>query len=154
MEILKSTVFCICCGAIGLSLTTETLAAERFRRQLRLIAVLFLLITALSQLRTLDLSVFTEGQTAATQSADEIAERARSVQEQAVADALCRSLNQALDEHKVPCEVTRVELHISESGSIEIDRAFISGNLLTGTVYLREWLGADTDIRREDAADE
>ena len=149
MDILKNTVLCLCCGALGLTLTAQALSSERFRRQIRLIAVLFLLITALSQLRTIDLSAFTSPAGADTAAAADIAERARHTEEQAVAEAIERSLNQAFAEHNVSCTVSRIALHISDAGSIDIDRVFITGDLLTGRVYLREWLGTDTDILEE-----
>lgn len=146
MDTLRSAVLCICCGAIGLSMTTEMLASERFRRQMRFLAMLLLLTAGLTQLRALDLSAFSGESGSITQTAGEIAERAKAAEEAAAAEAVCRSLNRSLQEHQVPCQVNAVSLHISKNGGIVVDRAYISGNLLTGRVWLREWLGADTEI--------
>ena len=47
-------------------------------------------------------------------------------------------------------------MHISDTGSIMIDEIKITGNQLTGAVYLHEWLGEEisvTEWKEEDTLD-
>ena len=46
----------------------------------------------------------------------------------------------------IPCEVTAVDAHISEDGGIVISEVQLNGNLLTGSICLKEWLGPDIRI--------
>ena len=77
---------------------------------------------------------------------DEIIRNAHGMQEDALREAVKNGLNAALSERQVPCRVQQIDLHIAEEGGISIDRAVITGNLLTGRVYLREWLGTGPEI--------
>ena len=89
------------------------------------------------------------------QSAD-LQEAALRMQEQAAAERICQALNRSLTEKQVRCRVTEVILHIQPDGCISINEVKAEGNLLIGTVFLREWLGADVIISEggsQDAAD-
>ena len=76
----------------------------------------------------------------------DLQEAAAKMQEQAAAESICNALNRALTEKQIRCRVLNVSLHIQPDGSISISEVSAEGNLLTGTVILREWLGDDIRI--------
>ena len=80
------------------------------------------------------------------QQASDLIEAAAEMQEQAAAERICNALNRELAEKQVNCRVTEVCLHIQQDGCISINEVKAEGNLLTGTVFLREWLGNDVTI--------
>ena len=100
----------------------------------------------LTPLAKLDLSGFVPDDTAAEIQSADLQAAAIQMQEQAVAESVCRALNRALTEKQVNCRVLDVSLHIQPDGCISINEVTAEGNLLTGTVFLREWLGADVMI--------
>lgn len=152
MDHLRSAVLFACCTAFGLTLAEHLLPAERFARQIRLITAILLMTAILTPLTKLDASGFrTELSGAEAQSAD-LQEAAARMQEQAAAERIVSALNLALEEKSVRCRVLDVSLHIQPDGSISINEVTAEGNLLTGTVLLKEWLGAEITVTEGGAA--
>ncbi len=149
MDSMREGVLCICCAAIGLTLAQGAIPAERFQKQIRLLMTVLMLTAVVSALRGADFSAVEQDPTESEISTD-IAARAKQMQEEAVAGQIRISVNRAFAAHQVNCTLTALYLHISDDGSIVIDRAVLSGNRLTGTVYLRELLGPDVIIEEAD----
>ena len=152
MDTAGAGILCICCAALGLTLGQEFIPAEQFRKQIRLLMTVLLLTVILSQLRLIDLSAISPDSDSAEQTAEDILEKADAYRTEAVAEQIRTGLNRALEEHGAPCSVAEIIVHIPDDGSIRIERAVLSGNVLTGTVYLREWLGGDVVIEGKEAA--
>ena len=68
------------------------------------------------------------------------------MREQAAAESIRNALNRALSEHQVNCRVLDVSVHIQSDGCISINEVTAEGNLLTGAVFLQEWLGDDVTV--------
>lgn len=112
---------------------------------------LLLVTSAVKAVAGIDFSAFSLPEAEPSSTTVQIAEQAGRMQKNALCETVQSGLNRALSERKVPCQVVKTDLHITDSGSITIDRVSVKGNLLTGTVYLREWLGPDAEIVKEDA---
>lgn len=110
-----------------------------------MIAVL-LMTAILVPLTKLDLSDFRTDLSAADAQSADLQTIAEQMQEQAAAENICNALNRALTEKQVPCRVLDVSLHIQPDGGISINEVIAEGNLLTGSVFLHEWLGTDVTI--------
>jgi hypothetical protein len=146
-ESIRTTVQCACFAALALSLAEGILPLERFGKQLKLLTAILMLTAILRPLLRLPQSDFDTGRAKAGAETDEITYNLRQAQESAVAQSICTALNQALQEKKVRCRVVSCAVHIGDDGCISISEVEITGNTQTGTVYLREWLGAETAIR-------
>lgn len=146
METIRTAVLCACCAALGLSLAEGILPPERFGRQIRLMLAMLMMTAILKPLTKLDFSGVSAEFSDAAETTEEIAALADQARQTAVAESIRNALNRALTENSVPCTVTDVHLHIQADGSIIINEVFITGNALTGSVYLREWLGDETVI--------
>ena len=154
MAHLSDAVFSICCIAFGIALAEELLPAEGFRRQIRILTVLLLTAAVAKSVAGINFTGFQSYPASPAPESAEIEERAVRMQETALSETVLNGLNRALQEKSVPCRVTEVHLHITDGGSILIDRVTVSGNVLTGTVYLREWLGSGTEIKEEEGHDD
>ena len=141
MENLRNAVLFGCCAAFGLTLAELILPLERFTRQIRLLTAILMMTVILTPLTKLDLSDFTAHLSDENPQASDLIEAAAEMQEQAAAERICNALNRELAEKQVNCRVTEVCLHIQQDGCISINEVKAEGNLLTGTVFLREWLG-------------
>ena len=150
MDTFRTAVTAACCAALALTLAEGILPAERFHRQLRLLMSLLLMTAVLKPLTGLHLDFPAETAEAETAAAD-LTALAEAAYEQALSERIVSALNSALTEHGVGCTVTAVDVHIQEDGSIVINEAVITGNTLTGTVYLREWLGDAVTVTKEDS---
>jgi len=146
MEHLHTAVTCACCAALGLTLAESVIPLERFEKQIRLLLAILMMTVILTPLTKLDLSAFTANAAYAAESADDLTEIANAAQQSAVTESIIAALNRALASNGVNCEVIAVDVHIQPDGGICINEVTVRGNLLTGSVYLREWLGADTAI--------
>lgn len=104
-------------------------------------------------LTKLDFSGFRPDLSAAEAQSTDLQAAAAQMQEQAAAENICNALNRALTEKQVPCHVLDVSLHIQPDGCISINEVTVEGNLLTGSVFLREWLGTDIIISEGGAPD-
>lgn len=147
MESLQTAVLGGCFAAVGLSLAEGILPLEKFRNQIRLLTVILLLSVLLRPLLGLkyaDLSTDTASVGAQTAA---LTDSLRSAQEAAVSESICIALNRTLAEKNVECTVSSCSLHIEDDCSISINEVVITGNVQTGTVYLREWLGTEVTIR-------
>ncbi|MBQ8922041.1 MAG: stage III sporulation protein AF [Oscillospiraceae bacterium] len=147
MESLQTAVLCGCFAAIALSLAEGILPLEKFGKQIRLLTAVLLLSALLRPVLNLKDADFSGGTDSAAQQTEAITEQLRAAQESAVAESVCQALNQALAEKQVKCTVSSCALHIDGDRSISINEVVITGNVQTGTVYLREWLGAKVTIR-------
>lgn len=153
IENLRTTVLFACCTAFGLTLTKLLLPLEQFERQLRMMIAVLMMTAILVPLTKLDLSGFMPDLSAAeTQSAD-LQTAAAQMQEQAASENIRNALNHALNEKDVPCRVLDVTLHIQPDGCISISEVTAEGNLLTGSVFLHEWLGKDVIITEGEMPD-
>lgn len=141
LDSMHTAVLCGCCTALALRIAESIIPMKRFQKQIRLLFSMLMLVVLLKPLTSLEFSVSEWIPAETEQTMQEIAALAESAREEAVADSIHHALNQALTEHHVPCEVKDVIMHISDEGSIVIDEIRISGNLLTGAVYLHDWLG-------------
>ncbi len=126
---------------------------EQFERQLRLLIVILMMTAILVPLTKLDFSDFRPELSAAEAQSTDLQAAAAQMQEQAAAENIRNALNRALTEKEVPCKVLDVILHIQQDGSISINEVTVEGNLLTGSVFLREWLGTDIIITEGGAPD-
>lgn len=126
---------------------------EQFERQLRLLIVILMMTAILVPLTKLDFSDFRPELSAAEAQSTDLQAAAAQMQEQAAAENISKALNRALTEKEVPCKVLDVILHIQQDGSISINEVTVEGNLLTGSVFLREWLGTDIIITEGGAPD-
>ncbi len=144
----EASIFAACTIALGLSLAEGIIPMERFGKQIRWLFTLLLMIGMLSPLRAWDATAFMEAlQPADTQTqSEDLQNAADTLLCDSIESQLITTLNQKLAEHNAPCVVEALDVHIQEDGSIVINEAAISGNILTGTVYLHEWLGADLNV--------
>lgn len=136
-----------------MTLTEQILPLEQFERQLRLLIVILMMTAILVPLTKLDFSDFRPDLSAAEAQSTDLQAAAAQMQEQAAAENICNALNRALTEKQVPCHVLDVSLHIQPDGCISINEVTVEGNLLTGSVFLREWLGTDIIISEGGAPD-
>lgn len=136
-----------------MTLTEQILPLEQFERQLRLLIVILMMTAILVPLTKLDFSHFRPDLSAAEAQFTDLQAAAAQMQEQAAAENICNALNRALSEKQVPCHVLDVSLHIQPDGCISISEVTVEGNLLTGSVFLREWLGTDIIISEGGAPD-
>lgn len=146
MEHLHTAVTCACCAALGLTLAESVVPTERFEKQIRLLLAILMMTVILTPLTRLDLSVVTANAAYAEKTAADLTEIAQAAQQSAVTERIIAALNGALSSNGVNCEVIAADVHILPDGGICINEVTVHGNLLTGSVYLREWLGADTAI--------
>ena len=156
MDSVYTAVLCGCVTALALTLAEGILPMERFAKQIRLLFSLLMLIALLGPLTKLELLTNIPEPAAAEQYSEEIAALADSARVSAVKESVLHALENAIAEHKVPCTVKEISLHISDNSSIMIDEVQITGNLLTGAVYLHEWLGDSvliTEWKEGDAVD-
>ena len=146
METIRTAVLCACVAALGLTAAENLIPAEKYGKQIRMMLALLLMTAMLKPLTALRMPDIPETETETEQSLSEIAEQADRLRTEAVEESICAGLNRALEEHGVSCRVTGIDLHIQDDGSIIIGEVTVSGNSLTGSVYLREWLGAEIPI--------
>ncbi len=155
MDTLQSTVLAVCMVTVGLSFAEHLVNMERFGRQIRWLTVLLLMICMLrpwrSNLRS-DASLWLP-QTNEHQQAEELQAAADRLLLQSVSAQLQQSLNAALREQNVNAQITAMDVHIAEDGSIDIKGLTVSGNLLTAAIYLREWVGDDITITATETED-
>ena len=156
MNSVSTAVLCGCVTALALTIAEGILPMERFAKQIRLLFSLLMLTALLTPLTKLNLLTNAPDPAAAEQYSEEIAAQADSARISAVKESVLHALEHAIAEHKVPCTVKEISLHISDNDSIIIDEVQITGNLLTGAVYLHEWLGDSiliTEWKEGDAVD-
>lgn len=146
MEHIHTAVSCACFAALGLTLAEQIIPPEHFGKQIRLILAVLLMTAIISPLTKLDFSGLQTDLAFAEDTAAEITELAEQAQNAAVKESICAALNRALTANAVNCEVLDADVHIQADGSIFINEVTVSGNLLTGRVYLREWLGSSVEI--------
>lgn len=146
-------MLCACCAALGLTLAENILPLEQFERQIRMILAMLLMTAILKPLTKLDFSAFQADFAPSDRDASEIAAMAEQAREQAVSESIVAALNRALAANEVPCTVYAADVHIQADGSIVIYEVTAGGNLLTGTVFLREWLGDGVTITEGGAPD-
>ncbi|MDD5946780.1 MAG: hypothetical protein PUC41_03155 [Oscillospiraceae bacterium] len=155
MDTLQSTVLAVCMVTVGLSFAEHLVNMERFGRQIRWLTVLLLMICMLrpwsSNLRS-DASLWLP-QTNEHQQAEELQAAADRLLLQSISAQLQQSLNAALREQNVNAQITAMDVHIAEDGSIDIKGLTVSGNLLTAAIYLREWVGDDITITATETED-
>ena len=146
MENLHTAILFVSLTAAALTLAEGLLPEHKFERHIRLIfaaVLLTVMLKPLADIRPVTFRTKLRDSEAETEDMTALAEQAR---EQAVCESIKSSLNQELALREIPCEVTAVSAHISEDGSIVISEVAISGNRLTGSVALHEWLGSDIRI--------
>ncbi|MGN0648312.1 MAG: hypothetical protein ACI4J3_06765 [Oscillospiraceae bacterium] len=155
MDTLQSTVLAVCMVTVGLSFAEHLVNMERFGRQIRWLTVLLLMICMLrpwsSNLRS-DASLWLP-QTNEHQQAEELQAAADRLLLQSISTQLQQSINAALREQNVNAQITAMDVHIAEDGSIDIKGLTVSGNLLTAAIYLREWVGDDITITATETED-
>jgi hypothetical protein len=139
-------------AALALSLAGGLADMGKYRRQMRILFTGLLLTALLRPLTGLHLPVFPADDRTAEENALQSYQAAQAMQEEALSARTRSALNQALREQEIPCEVVEVSVHIQADGSIEITEVTAAGNLLTGTVVLREWLGSGVVIRQAEDA--
>lgn len=140
MESIQTAVLSACMIALGLTLAEGILPMERFGRQIRTLFVTLLLIGMLRPLIGMDVS-FPDAVFSVDGITEELTAAADAARSEAVSACIQSSLQEQLDAHHVACEILEVTVHIQEDGGIVIDEVLITGSTLTGTIYLREWLG-------------
>lgn len=153
IETIRTTVLCACCTALGLTLAENILPLEQFERQIRMLLAILMMTAILKPLTKLDFSALQTDFSTVGKEASEIAEMAEQAREQAVSASIVAALNRTLAANDVPCTVYAADVHIQADGSIVINEVTAGGNLLTGTVFLREWLGDDVVITEGGAPD-
>ncbi len=146
MEHLYEAVLGVCLTAAALTLAESILPVGKCGRQIRLLFAAVLLTVLLKPLTGISMSGFDAQLDASQIAAADLTELAKQAQEQAVCESIRTSLNQQLAAKEIPCTVTSVSAYISADGSIDISEIQISGNLLTGSVCLKEWLGQNVRI--------
>ncbi len=155
MDTLQSTVLAACMVTVGLSFAEHLVNMERFGRQIRWLTVLLLMICMLrpwhNNLHT-DASQFLP-QIDEQQQAEQLQTAADKLLMKSISAQLQQSLNVALQEQKVNAQITAVDVHIAEDGSIDIKGMTVSGNRLTAAIYLREWVGDEITITATETED-
>ncbi len=142
---IRTAVLAACCTAIGLTAAEYIVPLEKFEKQIRLIFAVIMMTVILTPLTKITGGMVSEiPETQLT--AEDITENAKRMQEQAAAESIRTALNHALTEKESGCTVESVIVHIPETGGIDIIEVKVTGNLLTGTVCLREWLGDSVTI--------
>lgn len=152
MDSIRTAVLCGCFAALGLTLAGEIIPAERFQRELRLLLSLIIVTAILRPLAGLHLPAPDAFPEQVQQNAEQYAEQADALRTEAIRETVQDALNRSLSEQEVACTVEWLDLHIDESGSIIINEAVISGSVLTGRVFLREWLGEDVLITEKEVS--
>ena len=143
---IRTAVLAACCTAIGLTAAEYIVPLEKFEKQIRLIFAIIMMTVILTPLTKIGSSSIISDIPESQFTAEEITENARRMQEQAAAEGIRTALNHALTEKESGCTVESVTVHIPETGGIDIIEVKVTGNLLTGTVCLREWLGDSVTI--------
>ena len=143
---IRTAVLAACCTAIGLTAAEYIVPLEKFEKQIRLIFAIIMMTVILTPLTTIDSSSIISDIPESQFTAEEITENARRMPAQAAAESIRTALNQALTEKESGCTVESVTVHIPETSGIDIIEVKVTGNLLTGTVCLREWLGDSVTI--------
>ncbi|MBR3448017.1 MAG: hypothetical protein IKH27_09445 [Oscillospiraceae bacterium] len=146
MQELQSSVLLICLTALGLTLAEGLLPNHRFEKQIRLITAALLLTVMLKPLAGIRFSGFSASLCESEAEKAELTALAEQAENHAVCESIRSALNRELALRDIPCEVTAVTAHISEDGSIVISEVQLNGNLLTGSICLKEWLGPDIRI--------
>ena len=146
MDTIRTTVLFACCTALGLTLAEQLLPAGQFAKQIRMITAILMMTAILVPLAKLDLSQFRIKLEYSGSQAADLQAIADEMQEQAAAESIRNALNRALSEHQVNCRVLEVSVHIQSDGCISINEVTAEGNLLTGAVFLHEWLGDDVTV--------
>lgn len=148
METLTQTVAAACMIAVGIAFAESLIPMERFGRQIRWLFTLLLCIGILRPWLHTDGWDAADWQTDSESSsyADELQSTADALLTESIAAQMKQTLNASLAEHHVNAEILAVDVHIAADGSIDIKRITVTGNLLTATVYLREWLGDEAEI--------
>ena len=144
---MREAIFCGCMAALALTLAAGMVDMGKYRRQMRILFTAVMLTAVLRPLAGMRLPAMLPADGTAGESAGQSYRTAQEIQEEAVALRTRTALNQALAEQEVPCEVLAVDVHIQADGRIEISGVTIAGNIQTGTVFLREWLGEQCVIR-------
>lgn len=144
MDSIRTAILCTSMTAVALTIAECILPMEKFLPQIRATFTFLLAISMLRPLLNIDLHWPDTAYSETTSS--EIADAAAAAQCDAVAVCIQNGLQRSLDEKHVACEIQRIIVHISQDGGISIDEVQITGNALTATVYLREWLGTQTVI--------
>ena len=145
MDHIRSAVLFICLTAFGLTLASAILPEGKYERQLRLMTAALMLSAILRPLAGIRLPVH-RTESGSAEAASELVALAEQARDQAVSESIRRTLEQQLAANDVPCQVTAVDAHISGDGSITISEVQVSGNLLTGSIYLHEWLGSSVAV--------
>ncbi len=155
MDTLQTTVLAVCTVTVGLSFVEHLVNMERFGRQVRWLTVLLLMICmlrpwlgGLQSNSNISLPVIDEHQ-----QAEDLQAAADSLLLKSVSAQLQQSLNAALKEENVKAEITAMDVHIAEDGSIDIKGMTVTGNLLTAAIYLCEWVGDDITITTTETED-
>ncbi len=149
MDTLRTTILTACTLGLGLTLAEQLIPLERFSAQIRLLLSLLLLIGMLSSLTRISPDTWERRFDATAASTEEIQALAEQAHADAIAESIANALNRKLEEAKVNCRVSAVTVHIGEDGSIDISEVTITGNTLTGSIYLREWLGDAVSLTKE-----
>lgn len=146
MEQIRTAVLYLCLTVTGLTLAEQILPLEKYAKQLRLITAAILLTVLLKPAADFRMPLLHTEQNPPEQIASELTGLAEQARDCAVSQSILCTLNQQMQANNVPCEVTAVSAHISEDGSIVISEVTVSGDRLTGSVYLHEWLGSDVAV--------
>lgn len=146
MQELQTSVLFLCLTAAGLTFAEGMLPDSRFGKQIRLILAALLLTVMLKPLTGIRFGVFGASLRTSEAETAELTALAEQAENKAVCESIRSALNRELILREIPCEVTAVSAHISADGSIVISEIQLSGNLLTGSVCLKEWLGPDIRI--------
>ena len=146
MEQIRTAVLYLCLTVVGLVLAEHILPVEKYAKQLRLMTAAILLTVLLKPLAGFRLPLLHAEQNPPESTVSELTGLAEQARDSAVSESLCCTLNQQMQANHVPCEVTAVSAHISEDGSIVISEITVSGDRLTGSVYLHEWLGSEVTV--------
>lgn len=146
MEQIRTAVLSLCLTVLGLTLAENILPLEKYTKQIRLMTAAILLTVLLKPLTELRLPMLHTEHTMPEDTVSELTELAAQARDNAVSERLCSALNQQMQINNVPCEVIAVSAHISEDGRIVISEVAVSGDRLTGSVYLHEWLGTEVTV--------
>lgn len=146
MQNLQTAIMVICLAAAALTLAEGLVPDHRFEKQIRLIFSAVLMTVMLKPLTEIRLQGTRRIRAEPEAGAAELTELAEQAKEQAVCESIRSALNQELCLKEIPCEVTEVSAHIGTDGSIVISEVAVTGNLLSGSACLREWLGPDIEI--------
>ncbi len=146
MEQIRTAVLSLCLTVLGLTLAESILPLEKYTKQIRLMTAAILLTVLLKPLTGLHLPLLHTELSVPDDTVSELTGLAAQARDSAVSERLCSALNQQMQSQNVPCKVIAVSAHISEDGSIVISEVTVSGDRLTGSVYLHEWLGCEVTV--------